>query len=274
MFTRFFFFLPHAATKRSSRLRGAVAGSLLILLFALSGCGRMGARRPPPPTPTATPIPTPTAEPTATPTADDSVAAAAVPTPEVTIPANFSVVKDERLAYSLAVPKSWTELDLRSAQVQTLAGFLGLGDQLAPLNDFLDSPEGQVLGKIYVTDLTAAMFGGLPSLLNVSVLDAPGFTADAAATLVQDLVTQNVSALGDDVVVDAVRATVVNNLPAVESSVTTSLAKVGMDGEVYGRVVALLANDKVYVLTMLVPADKESAKSAELDQIVGTFRPE
>ena len=266
--------LLHHVTKGSSTTLHTLFCSLLVLLFVLSGCGRMGSQQPPTPTPTATPMPTPTPEATATPSTEGSVAAAAAPTPQVTIPDNFNVVKDGRLAYSLAVPKRWSELDLRSAQVQTLAGLFGMGDQLAPLNDFLESPAGQVLGKIYVTDLTAAMFGGLPSLLNVSVLDAPGVTADAAATLIQDLLDQNASALGDDVVVDAVRATVINNLPAVDGSVTTSLAKVGMEGKVYGRVVALLANDKVYVLTMLVPADQRAAKSAELDQIAGTFRPE
>lgn len=265
---------PHSANKGVLGVRCALFASLVVVLLLLSGCGRMGSQEPPTPTPTATPLPTPTQEPTATPGTEGGVAAAAAPTPQVTIPDNFKAVNDTRLAYSLALPNRWTELDLRSAQVQTLAGLFGMGDQLATLNDFLESPEGQALGKLYVTDLTAAMFGGLPSLLNVSVLDAPGVTAEAAATLVQDLLEQNASALGDDVVVDAVRATVVNNLPAVESSATTSLANLGMDGNAYGRVVALLANDKVYVLTILIPADQQAAKSTELDQIIGTFRPE
>ncbi|MEZ4673263.1 MAG: hypothetical protein R2932_03340 [Caldilineaceae bacterium] len=252
--------------------RQALLPILLVLILLMSGCG-MGQRVRP--TPTPTPSPTPTPAPTATPVpADSGVAAAAVATPQVTVPANFQSVLDERLAYSLAVPRGWSELDLRSAQVQTIAGFLGLGEQLEPLNTFLDSPEGQAFGKIYVTDLTAAMFGGLPSLLNVSVLDAPGITADAAATMVQDLIEQNISAIGNDVVVNGVDATVINNLPAVEASATANLAAIGMDGRVYGRVVALLANDKVYVLTILVPEDQQAAKAAELDQIIGTFRPE
>ncbi len=274
MLTRLARTMRHYTVYSSSVKLRTVFSLLLVLLVVLGGCGRMGSRPPATPTPTATPIPTPTLEATATPSTAGSVTAAALPTPQVTVPANFNLVTDSRLAYSLAVPKRWSELDLRSAQVQTLAGLFGMGDQLVQLNDFLASPEGQVLGKLYVTDLTAAMFGGLPSLLNVSVFDAPALTADSAVTLVQDLLDQNASTLGDDLVVDTLRATVINNLPAVEGSATTSLAKVGMEGKVYGRVVALLANDKIYLLTMVIPADQRAAKRAELDQIAGTFRPE
>jgi hypothetical protein len=263
------------AMRLSTGVRAQWLPSLLLLvIFLLSGCGMGGRNEPPTPTPTATPMPTATPVPTPVPAEEGSVAAAAVPTPQVTIPTNFTVVQDERLAYSLAVPRGWSELDLRGGQVQTIAGFLGMGDQLAPLNAFLDSPEGQVLGKIYVTDLTSAMFGGLPSLLNVSVLDAPGATAATAAAMVQELLEQNISTLGNDVTVNAIEATVINNLPAVQGSVTAGLANIGMDGRIYGQVVALLANDKVYILTMLVPEDQQAAKAEALAQIIGTFRPE
>jgi hypothetical protein len=192
----------------------------------------------------------------------------------VTIPADFSPVRDERLAYSLAVPKGWTELDLRSQQVQTIASFFGMGEQLTPLNEFLDSPEGQMIGRIYVTDLTSAMFGGLPSVLNVSVLDAPALSAEGAAGMVRDVIEQNIGAVGSDIVVNDVHATVINNLPAVEGSATAALTGLGRDDQIYGRVVALLANDKAYILTLLLPADQQAAKADVIAQIIGTFRPE
>ena len=240
----------------------------LLLLVLLSACGGgspfAAATATPVPTATPTPLPTPTLAPGTT----------AEPTPQVTIPADFTVVQDPRLHYSFAVPAGWSELDLRSGQVQTMAGFLGLGEQLTALNEFLATPEGQALGKLYITDLTSDMFGGLPTLLNVSVVPAPGYNAEAAAAHVQQLIEQNVGALGSEVTIGAVEAVTINNLPAVRSSATASLASVGIDKSIFAKVVALLANDQIYVMTLITPLDQRTAKEPSFDQIIGTFRPE
>jgi len=196
------------------------------------------------------------------------------PTPQVTIPQGFTVVEDPRLFYSFAVPSGWSELDLRSRQVQTMAGLLGLGESLTQLNEFLASPEGQLFGKLYITDLTSVMFGGLPTLLNVSVVAAPGLNAEGAASQVQQVIAQNMGALGGDVTIGAVEAVTVNNLPAVRSTATANLAAIGIDNSIFAKVVGLVANDQIYIMTLLAPLDQRTAKEPTFDQIIGTFRPE
>jgi hypothetical protein len=47
-----------------------------------------------------------------------------------------------------------------------------------------------------------------------------------------------------------------------------------MNASVYAKVVALIANDKVYILTLGAQLDQRAAKEPAFDQIVGTFRPE
>ncbi|MCB0062319.1 MAG: hypothetical protein KDE19_09395 [Caldilineaceae bacterium] len=265
---------PTLSRQRRPRLVGQLL-LLLIVLMLVSACGmRRFQRNAPPPTPTPPATPLPTATPTPASASATAGAAAVNPTPQVTIPEDFTVVTDERLGYSFAVPDSWTELDLRSTQIQRLAGFIGLGEQLAPLNTFLESPEGQVVGKIYITDITSAMFGGLPSLLNVSVFPAPDLTAEEVAAYVQAQIDANVTALSGNATVSPVTATTINNLPALASDATVDLTAVGMDAQAYARVVALLANDQVYLLTTLVPAAQREDKAAQIEQIIGTFRPE
>jgi hypothetical protein len=190
----------------------------------------------------------------------------------VVIPADFSSVIDERLGYSFAMPGGWTEIDLRSNQFRQVANLLGLGDQLAPLDTFLNSAEGQMLGKLYMTDLTSAMFGGLPTGLMVVVVDAPGYTAESAKTLVEEFLAAN-GVLGD-VQFETVEATTINNLPAVLGVGNANLAAVGMDARVFAKIVGLLADDKIYLMLLVAEEGKRSEKEPGFDQIIGTFRPE
>jgi hypothetical protein len=232
----------------------------------------------PTPTFTPTPVPTPTntPEPTATPRPAETHIPATptpVPTPQVTIPQGFTTVNDDRLAYSFAVPGGWTELDLRSAQFQNLANTFGMGAQLGPLNDFLASPEGEALGYIYVTDLMSAMFGGLPTLLNVSVIDAPGQTPDSLLTWLEGMIEANASALGE-ATIESMETATVNGMPAVRGSATANLASVGMNVSVFAKVVAIIANDKVYIMTLAAQDTQRAAKEPVFDQIIGTFQPQ
>ncbi|MDQ3250504.1 MAG: hypothetical protein M3Q45_15005 [Chloroflexota bacterium] len=227
---------------------------------------------PPTPTrvPTATPLPTNTPKPgeTAVP-----ATATPAPTPQVTIPSGFSPVADQERGYSLAVPGGWTALDLRGSQIQQLAGMVGQAAQVTDLQAFLDTPEGQPIGVVYITDLTNAMFGGLPTLLNVSVIDAPGYTAETAVELIQGTLEDNMAMLGD-VTIDDVTSDTVNGLPAVRSSATANLAQFGVNASVYAKVVGLIANDKIYILTLGTQENQRGAKEPVFEQIIGTFRPE
>lgn len=276
-------------TRRRSHTRLLLSLNVLVIAaMLLGGCGGLpfdpadlpfvgnflGAE--PTPTPTPKPTATPTPEPTATPKPGETPippTPTPVPTPVVTIPDGFSPVMDDTRGYSLAVPRGWTPLDLRSAQFQNLANTFGMGGQLGPLNDFLASPDGEALGVIYITDITSALFGGLPTALNVFVIDAPGYTAETAKDLVEGLLEANSSMLGD-VNIEALEATTINNLPAVAGTATANLASVGMNQNVFAKVVGLVANDKVYVLTLLTSEDQRGAKEPAFDQIIGTFRPE
>ena len=251
-----------------------LASTLLVLALALAGCAGLPidlSQLPfdlpflaPTPTFTPTPVPTPTNTPEPTPTLKAGetplpATATPVPTPQVTIPQGFTPVVDDVRGYSLAVPGGWSELDLRSAQFQNLANTFGMGAQLGPLNDFLASPEGEVLGVIYVTDLMSAMFGGLPTVLNVTVIDAPGQTPDTLLTWLEGMIDANASMLGD-VTIDSMETATINNLPAVRGSAKGNLASVGMNVSVFAKVVALIANDKVYILTLAAQDTQQAAK--------------
>ncbi len=268
--------------------RTFLAGTVLVLAMALAGCAGLpiDLSQLPfdlpflAPTPTFTPTPVPTAtpipEPTATPRPGETPVPATptpVPTPQVTIPNGFTPVLDEQRGYSLAVPGGWSALDLRSPQFQNLANTFGMGAQLGPLNDFLESPEGEALGVIYVTDLMGAMFGGLPTLLNVSVIDAPGVTPDSLLTWLEGMIEANASMLGDVTINDLNTATI-NNMPGVRGSANADLSSVGMAAKVFAKVVAVIANDKVYVLTLATQDTNQASKEPVFDQIIGTFRPE
>ena len=250
----------------------------LICLLATTACGGMLPSIPgfSEPTPTLTPTPLPTATPIPTPEPQEAQAAGAAAvsaTPQVTIPSGFTAVQDSRLAYSFAVPSGWTPLDLQGTQFRSVAGMFGLGEQLEQLDQFLASPQGQLIGMFYITDLMSAMFGGFPTLLNVSVVDAPGYTAEGARDLVQDVIESNLGVLGP-VDLGAIEATTVNNLPAVRGTAKANLASVGLDTTLFAKVVGLIANDRIYVMTLVSPADQQAAKEPVFDQIIGSFRPE
>jgi len=265
-----------------------LASTLLVLALVMAGCAGMPIDvsqlpflqqfLPPTPTlpPTPSPTPTNTPEPTPTPKPGETplpATATPIPTPQVTIPNGFTPVKDDTLAYSFAVPNGWTELDLRSAQFQNLANTFGMGAQLAPLNEFLASDAGKAVGKIYVTDLMSAMFGGLPTLMNVSVIDAPGATSESVVDWLNGMIEANKAQLGD-VTINDLTATTVNGLPAVTGNASGSLASVGMNANVFAKVVALIANDKIYLMTLATQDTQKAAKEPFFDQIIGSFRPE
>ena len=265
-----------SVSRLSHRLLTMLA--LSVLVFVMAGCGG-GARPEPTPTPlpTATPTPLPTATPVPTVASGASesseAAATAVPTPVVTIPNGFTPEVDDALGYSLALPRGYTNLDLRSNQFRTMANTFGLAEQLTPLTDFLNSPAGESVGMVGVTDLAGMMFGGLPTLLNVSVIDAPGATSEQVEAYIADFLATNGAMLGD-LAVEELGTTTINNLPAVDATVAGDLTSVGMDAQVFGRVVGLVANDNIYVLTQLTEAGKRAEKEPIFEQIVGTFRPE
>lgn len=277
-----------ALRSRRSRSRLLLGVSMVVLVaLILGGCSGMpdmsglpfvGTLFGPaePPTPTPAPTPTNTPEPTATPKPGETpvpATATPVPTPQVSIPSGFTPVKDDTLGYSLAVPRGWTALDLRGAQFQNMANTFGMGAQMGPLNDFLASDAGKALGVVYITDLMAALSGGLPTLLNVSVIDAPGLTPASAVTWLQGIIDANSASLGGAKIENLSECTV-NGMPAVCATATANLASFGINSELFAKVTGILANDKVYVLTLATTTNNRATKEPVFDQIIGTFRPE
>lgn len=276
----------------ASKTKAIMAIMLLVTVVSLSGCAVDLSALPvdlsalpvdlpflaptatftptPIPTPTATPEPTPTPKPGETPIPPTPTP---VPTPQVTIPNGFTPVTDDNLGYSFAVPRGWTPLDLRSDQFQNMANTLGMGAQLAPLNEFLASPEGDMLGAIYVTDLMSAMFGGLPTVLNVSVIDVPNATPEWLLELIETNLDANASMLGD-VEIEDINTAVINNIPGVRGTATADLSSQGLNAQVFAKVVGLVANDKVYIMTLITQDSTRADKEPTFDQIIGTFRPE
>lgn len=274
--------------RRSTRIRLVQWVSVLaVAAMLLAGCGMPASLEEVPflgqffgeeivPTPTPVPTPTATPEPTATPKPGETPVPATptpIPTPQVTIPQGFTAVVDKDRGYSLAVPRGWTPLDLRSKQFQNMANTFGMAGQLGPLNDFLASPDGKSLGVLYITDLMKALSGGLPTALNVFVLDAPGQTPESAKALVEGAIQANSAMLGG-VKIDNLDSGTVNNLSAVRATASANLASVGMNAEVFVKVVGLIANDKIYILTLLTQNADRGVKEPIFDQIIGTFRPE
>ncbi|NJN84299.1 MAG: hypothetical protein HC802_19810 [Caldilineaceae bacterium] len=267
-----------------------LATALIVAVLALAGCG--GAlpfdlsqlpfdipfmqatptfTPTPVPTPTNTPEPTPTPKPGETPVPPTPTP---VPTPQVTIPSGFTPVVDETLGYSLAVPRGYSPFDLRSPQFQNMANTVGMGDAMAPLNDFLDSPDGENLGVIYAADLMGMMFGGLPTVANVFVIpNAPGVTPESLLDFLEANMSANASMLGDVEIRD-LNTAVINNMPGVTGSAVADLASVGMDAKLFAKVAAVIANDNIYVLTLATQESNMASKEPEFDQIIGSFRPE
>lgn len=270
---------------KSSRAFFAVT-LLLAISLLISGCGGSSMadvpfigqffEEPEPPTPTPAPTATNTPEPTATPKPGETpipATATPIPTPVVTIPDGFTPIVDDALGYSLAVPRGWSALDLRGAQFQNLANTFGMAGQLGPLNDFLASDSGKQLGVIYITDISKALFGGLPTVLNVFVLPAPGMTPKDTVAYINGMLEANASMLGD-VTIENVSECTVNNLPSVCATASANLASVGFNAQLFVKVTALIANDNLYILTLATTAEDRGAKEPIFDQIIGTFRPE
>lgn len=193
------------------------------------------------------------------------------PTPVVVIPNGFTAQVDSVRGYSLALPRGYTLLDLRSAQFQNLVNLVGMGDRMAALSEFLDSPAGQSVGILAASDVTAMIFGGLPTIAQVTVVDAKGASQDTAQASINSLLTGQGGFLSNPVI-ETMENVTINNLPGVRARVTGNLP--GTSRSMEGKVVGLLANDKFFVLVQLTEATKWAAKEPIFDQIIGTFRPE
>ena len=105
------------------------------------------------------------------------------------------------------------------------------------------------------------------------VIDVPGATPEWLLGLIEANMEASADMLGD-VEVHDLNTAVINNIPGVRGSATADLSSVGMNAKAFAKVVGLVANDKVYVLTLVTQDTNQAAKEPVFDQIIGSFRPE
>ena len=225
----------------------------------------------PTPEPTATPTQPPTATPQPEAAASDAVAQA---TPTVVIPANWPVYTDQRLGYSVAHPGTWLQIDLRGDSFQSLARLFGAGAAAVvdDLEAFLETPAGESIGIVVVEPDVTQLFSSapFPAFLNVSVIDLPeGVTAEQ----LQAVLESNVALFGA-VTVESSTVETINNLPAIHITARADLTEVGFPVTAYLEEVGLVANDKLYILTLASKANLAERKRAAFNGIIGSFRPE
>jgi len=220
-------------------------------------------------TPTVTMTATATATNTLSPTVMPTFTS--TPTPEVVIPDGFQVHVDEEYGYSIAYPSGWADLDLNGQPIQRMAMTLNVGDILERLNGFLDSEQSRAVSLVRITNLTAVMFDGLPTWSHVSVFDAPDATSERAMKLIECSLSVNIGILSYTEI-DLESATV-NNLSAIRGSAIGSLSPVGNHEKLFTKVVGLIANDRVYTLTLTTPREKQASGEPVFDDIIGSFYP-
>ncbi len=270
--------LLHLDILQSSRIPTLVL-VLLVSTLLLLGCGRRAATPPAAPAPTVTPT---TAVATATPAPSTALpdtgavasAADVVPnTLQTVVPEGFRPVVDQARGYALALPPGWTEFDLRGEQFGNLAQRVGLGEVLTPLTDFLATSAGQGVGVVAATDLSGAIFGGVPTILNASVIDTRASDPSLVLALINRWLGENQQLLAG-VTIEELAETTVNGLPAIRMVATVDLSAVGINRALYVESVGLIANEKLYLLTLATEAGGRQEKAAEFSQIIGTFGPQ
>ena len=61
--------------------------------------------------------------------------------------------------------------------------------------------------------------------------------------------------------------------PAGRAAAIADLSSQGINAKAFAKVVGLIANDKIYVLTLVAQESNRAAKEPVFDQIIGSFGP-
>ena len=200
---------------------------------------------------------------------EEEPAATAPPTPVVTIPRGWSPVVNRRLGYSLAVPRGWSVFDLQSGQLSQVMRFVD-PSAAQEVDELLAMPGAENAGHVAIE---LAIFSSPPisSILYAGI-----------APLDDDIPTENVvkwlreimeSDELDPVDVQSLEAGTTNNLPSILGVATADLSSQGLF-DAHAAITALRANDTAYILVVVIPSKDVEDKQQQIDQIVGTFRPE
>ncbi len=267
----------------------------VVMALTIAGCRRdqraepTATPEPPPPTdtpvpPTDTPVPptdTPTpVPPTATPEPPTPVpptatpeppTATPAPEPKVTIPRGWSAVVNERLGFSYAVPPGWLSFDLQSGQLSQIMRFVSPA-AAEQVDDALTQPGGENAGHL---SAQVAIFSRPPIAALAGVGIFPNLDDDISSERLVDWLTEQLERLPLPVPVEvqSLEAGTTNNLPSINGVATADLAAQGLFSA-HIAITALRANDTAYILIVAVPENQVRNRQQEINQIIGTFRPE
>ncbi len=288
--------------QRLSRFHSAQSSYMVVLIvlvaaLALAGCNRRQQAEPTatpvpptdtpvpptdtpvpptdtpvPPTDTPTPVPpTDTPEPEPTDTPEPEPTATPAPEPRVSIPSGWSVVKNDRLGYSFAVPRGWSVFDLQSGQLSQIMRFVS-PEAAKQVDDALTGPGGEYAGHLGVQ---LAIFSRPPIAALAGVGIFPNLDDDISSEDLVEWLGKQLASLPLPVPVEiqSLEAGTTNNLPSISGVATADLASQGLfDAHVV--ITALRANDTAYILVVAVPENQVQNRANEIKAIVGTFRPE
>jgi len=264
----------------------------VVLAFAITSCNIFrraqptATPEPPPPTdtpvpPTDTPVPptdTPTpVPPTDTPTPEPPTAtpepptATPAPEPQVTIPRGWSPVVNERLGFSYAVPPGWLSFDLQSGQLSQIMRFVSPA-AAQQVDDALSGEGGEYAGHL---SAQVAIFSRPPIAALAGVGIFPNLDDDISSERLVDWLSDMLERLPLPVPVEvqSLEAGTTNNLPSINGVATADLAAQGLFSA-HIEITALRANDTAYILVVAVPDNQVRNRQQEINQIIGTFRPE
>ncbi len=194
------------------------------------------------------------------------------PTPEVKVPKGWQRIGDERLGYSLAVPEGWNIIDLQRIEQYWLWSIFST---LAPdasegLRDVLNSPEGENLGYLAV-ELDRFPKPSIKSMALVATAPLDdGMPTDIVIQLLRSVI-ESFDMFPVDV--QSIQAGTTNNLSSIQGVASADLSSQGLYAA-HAVITALRANDTAYILVVVTSAKDAEAKQQQIDQIVGTFRPE
>lgn len=264
----------------------------VVMAFAITSCNLFrraeptATPEPPPPTdtpvpPTDTPVPptdTPTpVPPTDTPTPEPPTAtpepptATPAPEPQVTIPRGWSPIVNERLGFSYAVPPGWLSFDLQSGQLSQIMRFVNPA-AAQQVDEALNMPGGENAGHL---SAQVAIFSRPPIAALAGVGIFPDLDDDISSERLVDWLSDMLERLPLPVPVEvqSLEAGTTNNLPSINGIATADLAAQGLFSA-HVEITALRANDTAYILVVAVPDNQVQNRRQEINQIIGSFRPE
>ena len=200
---------------------------------------------------------------------EEEPAATAAPTPVVTVPRGWSPVVNRRLGYSLAVPRGWSIFDLQTGQLSQIMRFID-PSAAQQVDELLASPGAENAGHLAI-ELKIFSRPPIASLAGVGIVPLDD---DIPTANVMQWLSRAIESFDTiPVEVKSLESGTTNNLPSIRGVASADLSSKGLF-DAHAVITVLRANDKAYILVVVTQAKDAETKQQQIDQIVGTFRPE